>query len=299
MMKRILILCALFALPACSKSESVEPTVKTVDLGEVQADQAKDSETKGNGGKKSRRNRAERQAAKDAADGKTPDSATKTDSTGPVMNMEGRGKPAAELEFEEQQAAAKAAKDAASPPKDADQKTEQAAQNAPTPEDDQNGFDFSNDSDEKLAEQPNIRHPKVRSGLDIEKIITLREFREQTGYAGVLSESWLAGQEPDARYSSARLATANTSDLGFALQIWRPGNESAASKRFDDLFHQSFGGKKIKSVATDAFTASHHQMHEVGFFEKGKRATVLLSCSASVCTADQLREIALIIQRRL
>ncbi len=136
-------------------------------------------------------------------------------------------------------------------------------------------------------------------GLDIEKLINIRELREQTGYAGALSDAWLLGQNPDERYNAMRLATDNAKDLGFAIQVWKPGNESAASKRFGDLYAQSFGGKKLKALATDAFTASHHDVHELGFYDRSKRATVLLSCSSKVCTLAQLQSIALTIQRRL
>ena len=146
---------------------------------------------------------------------------------------------------------------------------------------------------------PEVRRPKPRVGLDIEKLINIRELREQTGYSGALSDAWLLGQNPDERYNAMRLATDNAKDLGFAIQVWKPGNESAASKRFGDLYAQSFGGKKLKALATDAFTASHHDVHELGFYDRSKRATVLLSCSSKVCTLAQLQSIALTIQRRL
>ena len=143
------------------------------------------------------------------------------------------------------------------------------------------------------------RNPRPKDALSIEKLINIRELREQTGYAGALEEAWLLGQIPDARYNAMRLATDNEKQLGFSVQVWKPGNESAAIKRFNDLYQQSFGGKKIKTVANDAFVASHHDINELGFFEKSKRATVLLSCSSDVCKPEQLQAVALIIQRRL
>lgn len=170
------------------------------------------------------------------------------------------------------------------------------------------GDGASNNADNALSEEmnfddpdplPEVRRPKPRVGLDIEKLINIRELREQTGYAGALSDAWLLGQTPDDRYNAMRLSTDDGKDLGFAIQVWKPGNESAASKRFSDLYAQSFGGKKLKAVATDAFTASHHDIHELGFYDKTRRTTVLLSCSSKVCTLQQLQTIALTIQRRL
>ena len=180
---------------------------------------------------------------------------------------------------------------AENPPKDDAIKPDNKADNPAE------GIDFANDDD--IPKAPEMRPPRPKSSLSIEKLINIRELREQTGYSGTFAEAWLPGQVLDARYNAMRLSTDNENRLGFAIQVWKPGNESAASKRFNDLFNQSFGGQKIKDVATDAFTASHHKINELGFFEKSKRATVMLSCSDDVCTVDQLKSIAQIIQRRL
>lgn len=286
----------MLVMSACSKSkEENSKRGKTVDLGEASADENADKAKKGEEKSaqdkgKTRPNSRRSKAAKDAEaaekEAYEKNEAARFDEDGKPK----RGKPAAEIEFEEKQAAkqAKAGNSKA--------KTKQA--------DVAEEMDFTDeaetaDADANKKEILPARSPKPKNALDIEQLINIRELREQTGYSGALSDAWLLGQPPSNHYNVMRLATDNENQLGFSVQVWKPGNQNAASKRFNDLYQQSFGGKKITSVATDAFTASHHDINELGFFEKSKRSTVLLSCSSKICTLEQLQAIALIIQRRL
>ena len=286
MKKRIgiafIILLTLALTPGCSKKgakdEAPAATSKTVDLGEVDDSAAGDEAKNDAKGAK-----ADKDSAKGDKDSANADKAGKAE--------------------KDEKDGTKAGKDGIKADKAADDKANAEA-GAKAPE----AGDALGDSDEAQNDEmnfdepeplPEVRRPKPRVGLDIEKLINIRELREQTGYSGALSDAWLLGQNPDERYNAMRLATDNAKDLGFAIQVWKPGNESAASKRFGDLYAQSFGGKKLKALATDAFTASHHDVHELGFYDRSKRATVLLSCSSKVCTLAQLQSIALTIQRRL
>ena len=180
-------------------------------------------------------------------------------------------------------------------------KTDEKSENAKPVEqkkiEDAGNFDFSDEQTNN--DEPTPRIVKKREGLDIENIINIRELREQTGYVGALTQTDLVGQTSDARYNVIRLSTDKTSELGFTVQVWKPGNESAASKRYEEIYKQSFGGVKQKDVASDAFIASHHSITELGFYDKAKRTVVLISCSDTVCKADQLKSIATTIQRRL
>ena len=286
MKKRIgiafIILLTLALTPGCSKKgakdEAPAATSKTVDLGEVDDSAAGDEAKNDAKGAK-----ADKDSAKGDKDSANADKAGKAE--------------------KDEKDGTKAGKDGIKADKAADDKAGNEA-GAKAPE----AGDALGDSDEAQNDEmnfdepeplPEVRRPNPRVGLDIEKLINIRELREQTGYSGALSDAWLLGQNPDERYNAMRLATDNAKDLGFAIQVWKPGNESAASKRFGDLYAQSFGGKKLKALATDAFTASHHDVHELGFYDRSKRATVLLSCSSKVCTLAQLQSIALTIQRRL
>lgn len=290
----------MLVLSACSKSKKEEAaSSKTVDLGEASADK---EAGKDKGDSAAKKNRPSSHSSKSAAKG--GDSVSEKEAY--RRNEEARfdengkpkrGKPAAEIEFEDKQAKEKAEKASkGESAKGAEGVAEDTKAEAETAVE----LDFSDEAEEVAKKEVlPARTPKPKDALSIEKLINIRELREHTGYSGVLSDAWLLGQNPDARYNAMRLATDNEKQLGFSIQVWKPGNESAASKRFNDLYHQSFGGKKIKSVATDAFTASHHDIHELGFFEKSKRAAVLLSCSSDVCNLEQLKAVALIIQRRL
>lgn len=279
MKKRIgiafIILLTLALTPGCSKKgakdEAPAATSKTVDLGEVDDSAAGDEAKNDAKGAK-----ADKDSAKGDKDSANADKAGKAE--------------------KDEKDGTKAGKDGIKADKAADDKANAEAGDALGDSDEAQNDEMNFDEPEPL---PEVRRPKPRVGLDIEKLINIRELREQTGYSGALSDAWLLGQNPDERYNAMRLATDNAKDLGFAIQVWKPGNESAASKRFGDLYAQSFGGKKLKALATDAFTASHHDVHELGFYDRSKRATVLLSCSSKVCTLAQLQSIALTIQRRL
>lgn len=301
MKKRIgiafIILLTLALTLGCSKKgakdEAPAAASKTVDLGEVD-DSAAGDESK-NDAKGAKADKDSAKGDKDSANADKAGKAEKAEKDGTKADKAADDKANAE-------AGAKApeAGDAPEPSQDnskkADDKANAEEGDALGDPDDAQNDEMNFDEPEPL---PEVRRPKPRVGLDIEKLINIRELREQTGYAGALSDAWLLGQNPDERYNAMRLATDNAKDLGFAIQVWKPGNESAASKRFGDLYAQSFGGKKLKALATDAFTASHHDVHELGFYDRSKRATVLLSCSSKVCTLAQLQSIALTIQRRL
>ncbi len=326
-MKKLILLCllALCLTTSCSKSKKTDEEnvpSNTVDLGEASEDENGNKADKADSGDKAgndkKANRDDSKRPKKRAKDDGPDKGRKGSATDEEREMarrndeasknpdgsSKRGKPAAEIEAEEARAKAEA-ENKNIEDNNADNKADNneaasdeiAKVDTDAPEE---GFDFS-DEDEKIkpsALKP-PREPRVKLNLEIEKYINIREFREQTGYSGSLGEDWLMGQHIDARYTSARLSTNDSSQLGFSIQIWRPGNESAANKRFTDLFSQSFGGQKIKNIANDAFISKHHKIVELGFFEKGKRATVLLSCSENICSQEQLKSIALIIQRRL
>lgn len=305
-MKNFLFLCliAVFMTTACSgnKEKTDEDSSKTVDLGEAdeqaadendaQNDQKADADkgdvaaskgAKARDPKKDSMRKPPRNRPKNADKGKADEALSDAEiakkNEEASKNADGtpkRGKPAAELEAE-------------------------AAENKKLEENQVNNAPNSPEKDVAKVppKEPKAAPAKPKDKLDIEAFINIREFREQTGFAGVLREDTLVGQNDDARYTSMRLATDDSAQLGFALQIWKPGNESAASKRFNDLYNQSFGGQKIKALATDAFSASHHQIHEICFYDKTRRSTVLLSCTDAICQIEQLKSIAQIIQRRL
>ena len=296
MIKKILFLCflALCLTASCSKFKSKDDSsaakTKTVDLGETEDGGSADTGDKGKAKKKTKPSKSDdiaenEKGKKGSGSDEDREIARKNDEAS--KNPDGsskRGKPAAELEAEE---AAKQAQDA-----EAD--NTESADNA----ENDGGLDFDVEEPPKRAARP-PRPPKPKAALEMDKFINIREFREQTGFSGALSESYLVGQNKDHGYTSARLATDDSSQLGFTIQVWRFGNELAASKRFDDLFAQSFGGQKIKNVANDAFISKHHKLIELGFYDKGKHGVVLLSCTEKICSREQIISIASVIQRRL
>lgn len=295
-MKLFILLCLLVLVaPGCSKKKGEskpDPESKTVDLGESDADNADNAENADkdkNKDKDTKDNERARDRAKKGPDKKAGED--KNDSDGAKADNDDAKDPDAKSRRNKRNVKAPDA-----PEKDGESDAPKQ-DNTETAE----GVDFGDmDAEDTAAPAPKPpRQPKVREGMSIEKLINIRELREQTGYSGTLQEAWLLGQNPDNRYNAMRLATDKSDELGFAVQVWKPGNETAAAKRFTDLFSQSFGGQKIKNVATDAFISTHHKLNELCFFEKSKKATVLISCTESVCSSEQLKSVAQIIQRRL
>lgn len=270
---------------------------RTVDLGENDdASDASDKEekkfqpkekvTRGPAGDRPTRGPKEKFSAEEIA--KKNDEASK--------NPDGsakRGKPAAQLDAEE---AAKAKNEVADEKPQPDAAESDAMADNAAPAEDTDAMNFV---DDEVEEELTPRIVQKRKGLNVDNLVSIKELREQTGYSGALIQTDLVGQESDNRYNVIRLSTDKTSELGFTVQVWKPGNESAASKRFEDLFKQSFGGEKQKDIANDAFLASHHNISELAFFDKRKSAVVMISCSHSVCKKEQLKDIALSIQRKL
>ncbi|MBQ9395842.1 MAG: hypothetical protein IJU23_10075 [Proteobacteria bacterium] len=295
MIKKILFLCllALCLTTSCSKSKKDDASTtktKTVDLGETENDNSADTADKGKAKKKTKPVDVDENEKGKKGSGSDEDREIARKNDEASKNPDGsskRGKPAAELEAEE------AAKNA----QESDAEQAETADNAENAGSD-NGYDFDAEEAPKRPARP-PRPPKPKAALEMDKFINIREFREQTGFSGALSESYLYGQDKNPGYTSARLATDDSSQLGFSIQVWRSGNELAASKRFDDLFAQSFGGQKIKNVANDAFISNHHKLIELGFYDKGKKGVVLLSCTEKICSRDQMISIASVIQRRL
>ncbi|MFA5625688.1 MAG: hypothetical protein WC966_11650 [Bradymonadales bacterium] len=161
-------------------------------------------------------------------------------------------------------------------------------------------FDFSEKSKTKT---PRRRANQVRSPSDkklaIQHLIDVKEIREQTAYSGVIELSELPGQDASSRYNAMRWIAGETPNLGLSLQVWKPGNESAAAKRFQDLYEQSFAGSKMKGLANDAYSSEHHRLRELTFYDAPKRAVVSIACSEDLCSAEQLSELARRIQKRL
>lgn len=306
MRKKILViatLCLMLCSFSCSKDKEkqaaeTEQAVKTVDLGEAReegrrrprgkagaqdAEAAADAKAVQVPAKRGRRDRA---AAEDAAEIDDKVMVKRNDAA--ALNPDGSAKRGLSAE------AKRAAEQDGVEELVAEETSEETAQAMEA------SFDFALEDDDSGELDEKTARPQRRpeqSAMDA--FINMREFREQTGYAGLLVEAELLGQAEDARYQVMRLSTDDPKELGFSIQLWKPGNESAAVKRFDDLYAQSFGGTKVKGLASDAFLSTHHKLHELAFLDRDKRACVLLTCSSTLCSVEQLRTIAQLIMRRL
>ena len=273
-MKKILwCLCAIsLCLTACSKKTNKQqetPPDKTVDLQENSEPEAEDS----------RAGAAPEDAATDEKPEQRADHPRRGVDRGvrPGRSQTGRPRPTEEA---------------------------QAKADVPSEQEGDSGFDFTDESPSPSPQKPAAKPapalaPKRTTLPGVDSIVSIRELREKTGFAGALTESSLPGQNPTLNYNWMRLATDNPGQLGFSVQVWKPGNEPAALKRFEDLYAQSFGGEKIHDVGADAFVASHHKIHELGFFDKNKRAAVLMSCSQEICSINSMKALANLIQKKL
>ncbi len=299
MIKRIalIVLCSMLVFTACSKDKSKSKTVRaknvaerTVDLAEDGDDSAAADDTpddKAEDNAKVKRtpsgNRPVRHAGKGNDAPSDEEIARRNDEAS--KNGDGsarRGRPAAQEDAEVADR---------QPQRDDDTKPEPAF----APSESGESFDFAVDED-----APKPRQAKKRTGPNIDNIMSIQDLREHTGYAGALTQTDLVGQDSDNRYNVIRYSTDKTSELGFAVQVWKLNNDMAASKRFEDLFKQSFGGKKLKDVGTEAFIAAHHGIAELAFYDKNKRSVVMISCSSTICKKDQqLKDLATTIQRKL
>ncbi len=152
------------------------------------------------------------------------------------------------------------------------------------------------------ARPPQRRNQEVEiqaNLLNVAVLLERAELREATGYQGLIEEVDLPGQKASARYNGVRWRVDDANDLGISLQVWKPGNQPAATKRFDDLFSQSFGGTKSRDAGDDAFRTEHHGLRSLTFIDRRRSAVANLSCTASICTFDQLADLARRVQRRL
>lgn len=296
---KLIIFCTILAvLPlACSKKsdkEQAPDSQKTIDLAESAPAEGAGKEADGVQGEAApgQKQGAKAEQAKAGAQEAAPkkeqnlrqiarrNTMAALDQNGQAL----RGKPAAQVEAE----------------------AKQAAENPPSQ--DSEDFDFTQEPGAEPSQEPKTAPKRVQrsavqspgtKALSISHFTDIKEIREQTGYSGVIEVADLPGQSVSSRYNAMRWLAGKDQSLGLSLQVWMPGNESAASKRFQDLYEQSFSGAKVEGLASAAFSSQHHGLRELAFYDAKKRAVVSLACTQSLCSEEQLAELGRRIQKRL
>jgi len=122
------------------------------------------------------------------------------------------------------------------------------------------------------------------------------EVRMALSYQGMLEIDGIVGQSRAAGYQAERLKTADPSQFGVGLQVWKGNNPP---KRYDDLFRQSWGGGPSKDVGDSSFRTEHHRLRELTFLDRKRNLVAILTCDVELCTFDQLVELARRLQPRL
>ncbi len=131
------------------------------------------------------------------------------------------------------------------------------------------------------------------SHLQVAKLMTPKIIRHATLFTGKLYRTRLAGQVPSAQYNYVRWQSdRNAKDIGIVLQAWRYGSHEEMLKHFDQRYEQSFGGRMVEVVGLTAFETRHHGVLGLTYAAMDHPWLVSLTCSASMCSPDQMLDLA-------
>ena len=154
--------------------------------------------------------------------------------------------------------------------------------------------------DDRVAQQNKPKTVSVqRNLLRVDTMLTKKDIRESVPYNDLLVLGSIVGQEPSMTYNSVRWTTGKEGVFGFGLEVWKPGSQTAANKRFNGLYAQSLGGTVTKDVGDRSFRTEHHHLRTITFYDRKRSGVASISCDTSLCTFDELAALARRVQRKL
>jgi len=134
--------------------------------------------------------------------------------------------------------------------------------------------------------------------LHIASFLTHADVREIFAFDGELTIRTLEGIEPNPSYNAVRLGADD--GYGFALQLWRLDETRQVNPRYDRLRQTYITAlNEDTSPADAAFTAEFEGIRHYVFAHRASRTVGAVTCQTSLCTAAQLRDLAVKVVDRL
>lgn len=148
-----------------------------------------------------------------------------------------------------------------------------------------------------------VRAVQARSGLieapppDLKRLLHHADFREVMRYTGPLQVVDLPGQPVSSDYNAVRFAMGQ--ELGCSLQRWDFISRHALDLRFDQYGGSLF--EPVKEARTDAAAvySTFAGLRAVVLKHSASRSMIQLTCTASMMSEPQLRELSERVSSRL
>ncbi len=144
-----------------------------------------------------------------------------------------------------------------------------------------------------------VAAPKAPPALDLSRYLSLTEVRKATGDTTLMEDGQLTGMPASEMYNSRYFAPPQRANFGASFQLWRDRTRRDANERFRRLRKEYPNAEDTISPAPKSFFSYWGDVMYLVFADLTKRIVVAVSCSADICTPDELLALAESIKAKL
>ena len=128
--------------------------------------------------------------------------------------------------------------------------------------------------------------------LDISRYLTLAAVRKATGDNTLMEDGVLSGLPASETYNSRYFAPPQRMNFGAAFQLWRERTRRDANERFRRMRKEYPNAEDTATPAPKSFFSYWGDVMFLVFADLTKRVVVTVSCSADICTPEELLDLA-------
>ncbi len=154
---------------------------------------------------------------------------------------------------------------------------------------------------EVTRSKPEAARAKAPAGkvLNIGRYMTITEARKITGDATLSKGRPLTGIEPSANYNVSYFAPQLRSKFGVSVQVWKEKIRRDANDRFRKMKRDYPNAEETKAVPPSAIFSHFQGIMTLSFADLTKSIVVSVSCGDTVCSDQELVDLANAVKKRL
>lgn len=135
--------------------------------------------------------------------------------------------------------------------------------------------------------------------LNVSRFLTITEARRITGDATLSKGKPLTGIEPSQSYNVSYFAPQLRSKFGVSVQVWKEKIRRDANDRYRKMKRDFPNAEETSAVAPTALFSHFQGIMTLSFADLTKSTVVSVSCGDSVCSDQELVELANAVKKRL
>ena len=154
---------------------------------------------------------------------------------------------------------------------------------------------------EVIKGKPEAARAKAPAGkvLNIGRYMTITQARKITGDATLSKGRPLTGIEPSATYNVSYFAPQLRSKFGVSVQVWKEKIRRDANERFRKMKRDFPNAEETKAVPPSAIFSHFQGIMTLSFTDLTKSIVVSVSCGDTVCSDQELVDLANAVKKRL